>query len=215
MQAAHMVFYSAALYHLHWRCLPCTVSSSLGCDSLTRYRQKPCKWEILHGVARSDLQGISLKRFQSCQQAFIWAAGLQMLLTGSRLSLPAGAAGLLAGTVYEINPLGLRNFRVSSSRCAVQACPLQHCPGPTCRTGRPRAGCLVQLPRWACGLFGAQTPTQPVVRHAGPPGGPAAQHPNQQPLGPQAAHHQQVRHNQDPKDGALLPRCTALCTLKM
>lgn len=36
----------------------------------------------------------------------------------------------------------------------------------------------VQLPRWACTLFGTQVPARPVVRHAGPPG--AAQHAAQQ-----------------------------------
>lgn len=43
MQAAHMDFCSAALCHLHWRCLPCTGFSSLGCDSLTRYSKRPRK----------------------------------------------------------------------------------------------------------------------------------------------------------------------------
>jgi hypothetical protein len=197
MQAAHMDFCSAALYHLHWRCRPCIGSSSLGCDSRTRYCQTSCHCHSPHSTLRFVRRSLQMLLFLS--QAFIWAAGLQMLLTGSRLSLPAGAAGLLAGTLYQLYPLGLRNFRVSSSCCVVQACPRQHRPALTCRTGRPCAECLVQLPRWACGLLGAQTPTQPVVRHAGPPGGPGAQHPGQQPLGPQAVHHQQVRHDQAPQ----------------
>lgn len=45
-------------------------------------------------------------------QAFVWAAGLQMLLSTPRLSATAGMAGLLAGAIYQLNPLGLRRFKV-------------------------------------------------------------------------------------------------------
>lgn len=54
---------------------------------------------------------------------------------------------------------------------------------------------FLQLPRWACALFGAQVPAQPVVRHAGPAGAAgaaaAAQHLGQQQQQPGARH--QVR----------------------
>lgn len=100
-------------------------------------------------------------------KAFVWAAGLQMLLSTPRLSAPAGAAGLLAGVIYQLNPLGLRRFK---------------------------------LPRWACALFGAQVPAEPVVRHAGPAGaaGAAARLPEQQQQQPGGRHQAQQQQQLPP-----------------
>lgn len=43
---------------------------------------------------------------------FVYLAGLQLLFSSSQRSLAAGLSGVLAGTLYSIDFLGLRRFRV-------------------------------------------------------------------------------------------------------
>lgn len=45
-------------------------------------------------------------------QAFVYVAALQLLLSASRRSMVAGVCGLIAGVLYHVNFMGIREFRV-------------------------------------------------------------------------------------------------------
>ena len=47
-------------------------------------------------------------------QAFIYLAGLQLLLLGGLSSLISGVAGAAAGALWRLNFLGLQRFRVGA-----------------------------------------------------------------------------------------------------
>lgn len=78
-------------------------------------RTKGLCFALLPHAPHSERPQCALKMLMPhALQAFIYAAGLQLLLSVPRVSAPAAAAGLLAGAINQLNPFGLKRVKVLS-----------------------------------------------------------------------------------------------------